>query len=52
MLVKTLMKTPAVTIAEDQPVWKARELMRREGQTDLVVPGAVAPATAELPPAE
>lgn len=37
MLVKTLMRTPAVTIAEDEPIGRARELMLREGQTDLVV---------------
>lgn len=37
MLVKTLMKTPVVTVTEDQPVWRARELMLREGLMDLIV---------------
>ncbi len=37
MLVKTLMKTPVVTVTEDQPVWRARELVLREGLMDLIV---------------
>lgn len=37
MLVKTLMRTPVVTISEDGTVSEARALMRREGANDLVV---------------
>jgi acetoin utilization protein AcuB len=37
MLVKTVMKTPVVTIAEDQSVSRARALLLREGMADLIV---------------
>jgi CBS domain-containing protein len=37
MLVKTVMKTPVAIIADDQSVSQARELLLREGMSDLIV---------------